>query len=516
MLSGVAAFAQERSTVSASVGAGAISFASRVPYDSASITISGPGGWTAQETLGPEDGTSLRLGALPDGQYVYEVRVAPRVSPATRESLAARARGDVASATAPDGFSQSGSFQVVNGAVVSAGGTEPYNVVVADNQIVQGSLCVGIDCVNAETFDFDTIKLKENNTRIRFDDTSATAGFPNVDWQLTANDSASGGANRFFLEDLTNARVPLSIAGGAPNNALFVAANGKVGFRTATPVLDLHVSTGDTPAMRLDQNGSGGWAPQSWDVAGNEANFFVRDVTGGSLLPFKIRPGAPTNSLVVTPVGTGVGVDFPTAPLHVRRADGTTQVLIEDTSAAPQTRRLLDMHNNGGIRMRLQDNSTGTAWAYQNIASNFNIDANGGANEFSLTPAGNLTITGSLTQLSDRGAKTGFAPVDPHDVLARIVRLPVSSWSYTADGPAIRHIGPMAQDFAAAFGLGPDDRHIAPSDVGGVALAAIKALSQMVDARDEQIRALERHAAEMARRLEALEALVARTDTRRP
>ena len=72
------------------------------------------------------------------------------------------------------------------------------------------------------------------------------------------------------------------------------ASAGRIGFGTATPVLDLHVVSGNTPALRLEQDGSSGFTAQTWDVAGNEAVFFIRDVTSGSRLPFKIQPGAPT------------------------------------------------------------------------------------------------------------------------------------------------------------------------------------------------------------------------------
>ncbi|TIV30601.1 MAG: hypothetical protein E5V99_17210, partial [Mesorhizobium sp.] len=67
--------------------------------------------------------------------------------------------------------------------------------VVANDQVVQGSLCVGLDCVDNESFGFNTIVMKENNTRIYFDDTSTNAGFAANDWALIANDSGSGGAN---------------------------------------------------------------------------------------------------------------------------------------------------------------------------------------------------------------------------------------------------------------------------------------------------------------------------------
>ncbi|HEX2164038.1 MAG TPA: hypothetical protein VHM02_08825, partial [Thermoanaerobaculia bacterium] len=189
--------------------------------------------------------------------------------------------------------------------------------VIPDDLIVQGSACVGFDCVNNEAFSFDTIRLKENNLRIKFEDTSVGT-FPTNDWQLTANDSASGGASKFSIEDVTGARVPFTIRAGASTNSVFVDSTGRVGFRTSTPVLDLHVNTSNTPAIRLEQNNTGGFTAQTWDVAGNEANFFVRDVTGGSRLPFRIRPGAPTSSIDISADGdVGIGTASPDVELHI-------------------------------------------------------------------------------------------------------------------------------------------------------------------------------------------------------
>ncbi len=75
---------------------------------------------------------------------------------------------------------------------------------------------------------------------------------------------------------------------------------------------------GDTPAVRLDQDASSGWTPQVWDVAGNESNFFVRDTTGGSKLPFRIQPGTPTNTVTLKNSGSvGIGTWAPTHTLHV-------------------------------------------------------------------------------------------------------------------------------------------------------------------------------------------------------
>lgn len=184
--------------------------------------------------------------------------------------------------------------------------------------IVQGSICVGLDCTSTESFGFDTQRLKENNLRIHFDDTSNSGSFPSNDWRITINSSDNGGPSFFAIEDATAGRVPFRIEAGAPANALIVDAQGDVGIGTSTPVLELHINDGDTPTMRLQQDGSSGFGSQTWDVAGNETNFFVRDVTNGSELPFKIFPGADDNSLVIDAQNEiGIGVQNPSHRLQV-------------------------------------------------------------------------------------------------------------------------------------------------------------------------------------------------------
>ncbi len=186
---------------------------------------------------------------------------------------------------------------------------------------VNGSLCVGFDCPPPGGFGFDTIVLRENNLRIFFDDTSVSAGFPANKWRITINDSASGGANFFSVDDATANRSVFKVTAGAPANSLFVASSGNVGLGTAAPGLDLPISTADTPAIRLEQTAAGGFTAQTWDIGANEANFFVRDVTGGSRLPFRIRPGAPTSSLDIAASGN---VGFGTARPERRKVrDGT-------------------------------------------------------------------------------------------------------------------------------------------------------------------------------------------------
>ena len=298
----------------------------------------------------------------------------------------------------------------------------PNDQVIADDLIVQGSACVGTDCVNNETFDFDTLRLKENNTRIKFEDTS-TGAFPSDDWQLTANDAPTGGLNKFSVENVSTATVPFTLVGAAPSNSLYVDNAGNVGLGTSTPAVKLHVSRSDTPAMRLEQTAAGGFSAQTWDMAGNESNFFVRDVTNGSKLPFRIRPGAASSSIDIAGNGNvGIGIANAQAKLHVD---------------------------------------------------------------------GDAYIAGTLTQLSSRTSKTNLVAVAADGVLDRLSHLPIWTWNYLRSDLGDRHIGPVAEDFYAAFGFGTSERQLAPSDVAGVALAATQALQREVAVRDRAIAALE-------------------------
>lgn len=311
------------------------------------------------------------------------------------------------------------------------GSTASADVVHLDDVIITGSLCVGFDCNNGETFGFDTIRLKENNVRIKFDDTSASGSFPNRDWQLTANDSANGGANKFSIDDITGGRTPFTIVGNAPNNALFVDAAGRLGLGTATPSVEIHSKNGDSPTLRLEQDGSSGFGLQTWDVAGNEANFFIRDVTNGSKLPFRIQPGADSNSIYIASTGNiGLGTTSPDAGLHViggetagllvdntdngasnafahfRTQNGSPSVptmMIQDTSVTSGIRRLLELKNNGGVSVVLQNDNSNVRWAVVNenaANSSFLIndaDSNGASPELTLDRSGNLTILGTIT-----------------------------------------------------------------------------------------------------------------------
>jgi len=118
--------------------------------------------------------------------------------------------------------------------------------------------------------------------------------------------------------------------------------------------------------------------------------------------------------------------------------------------------------------------------------------------------AGNLNLAGALSQNSDRSRKQNITPIDPAAVLTQVVALPLSRWEYR-DDPETPHLGPMAQDFHAAFGLGSDERRISTVDADGVSLAAIQGLHRLIVEKDLRLRRLEAENQTLARRLEALE-----------
>jgi hypothetical protein len=470
------------------------------------------------------------FGRLEDGSYAWRVQGRVVLDPATRADLEARrTAGENAPAwleAAAGGLRRSGSFRVEGGRFVpSVEEGEPAARAVTgldhlgvrapgglDEQTINGdlvvhnSLCVGFDCVEPENFGADTIRLKENNLRIHFDDTSAGA-FPSRDWRIEANSDQGGGGDFLRVVDVTAGRAPFTVE-AAPADTLVVDSTGRVGVGTASPVLQVHARRGDSPGVRLEQDTSSGFAAQSWDVVGNETSFFVRDATNGSTLPFRIRPGAASNSLIVDTDGdVGVGILTPTAPLHVSRTD-TAQVLVQNTTATAANRTLLVLRNAGQVTSQFV-NTTGETWNLVNLGNGFAVSRSGsGVNEMLIANNGNVTITGTLTQNSNRETKTAVKAVDPQMVLDRLLELPIATWQRKGED-GVTHLGPMAQDFRALFGLGADDTSIATVDMAGVTMAAVQALHERNRELRERSESLERENAELRDRQAGLDARLA-------
>ncbi len=592
------------------ISATTITWESRVGGDGIVLSVIGPDGYSFEQEYPGGQNPTFVFSDKADGAYTYQLTTVPVIDEQVRavmEAVTEENRSAVEQQLRDAGKlsevqTQAGAFYVAGGAVVSNDSDvlDPdKDIVHLDDVIIQYSQCVGMDCVNGENFGFDTVRLKENNLRIHFQDTSSSASFPSNDWRIVANDSSSGGANYLAIEDSTAGRIPFRVEAGAPANTLYVEADGDVGIKTANPVVDVHVVEGNTPTMRLEQDGSDGFTAQTWDVAGNEANFFIRDATNGSRLVFRIRPGAPESSIDIAGDGdVGVGTSSPAADLHVRRTDANlTNLTVQNTNAGDADVAVtmqtdgeafsLGIDDSDGV-FKLAANATpdwtsplisatsdgyvgvgtgspqralhvvGSNGAVPNFPAslvatdNFVIENNGvsnmalvsgttnasgikffrsgtdtpqglisylhsqnklrfftsGAETMTLDSSGNLAIDGALTQNSDVNAKDSFTPVDSQAVLDKLAQLPISTWRYKNDSSGSLHMGPMAQDFYAAFELGQDNQHIAPLDTSGAAIAAIQALYQLSREQEARIADLEQENTRLESRLDALEKMV--------
>ncbi|QGX96742.1 hypothetical protein EI983_00020 (plasmid) [Roseovarius faecimaris] len=275
--------------------------------------------------------------------------------------------------------------------------------VLPDDAIVQGRLCVGSTCANGEPFagllSSGYAKFKGSTPALEFEDTSTSS--PTTDWRLSAG---FNGEDTFQLQDIDVGSIPLQISAGAPSNSLFLAPDGSLGMGTKFPFRDLHIRKLDTPGIRLDQIGQGEAPPQNWEVFANDVLLAFKDFTQNTI-PLGIAAGAPDDVVFLTDTGlVGMGTDLPSTGLHVQKSDGTGAILIEETSAG--TLGQMTLRNNGITFFRLEDTSiaagdnTGRAWNFQNQAGTFRITtAPGGPGEIEMimTPAGDMTIKGSLT-----------------------------------------------------------------------------------------------------------------------
>jgi hypothetical protein len=130
-----------------------------------------------------------------------------------------------------------------------------------------------------------------------------------------------------------------------------------------------------------------------------------------------------------------------------------------------------------------------------------------------LTVSGNILASGTITGGSDRNAKQHFEPVNSQEILDKVAGLPITRWDYKEDS-GVTHVGPMAQDFYAAFKVGMDDKHISMVDADGVALAAIQGLNRKLEEKGKTIQDQAAEIADLKQRLQALESIIRNQTTK--
>lgn len=151
------------------------------------------------------------------------------------------------------------------------------------------------------------------------------------------------------------------------------------------------------------------------------------------------------------------------------------------------------------------DNSTGTE-VFATAPNQFVVRAAGGTIFYSnaATSTGVSLAAGAWSAVSDRNKKEDFRDEDGEAVLQKLAALPIQSWSYRSQASSVRHLGPMAQDFYAAFGLGESDTTITTTDIGGVNMLAIQALEKRTRDLQEQLNAKDREIETLRRELDAV------------
>ncbi len=523
------------------LGAGQIQWQLLQPNEGASLTVAGPYGEVEQVDYAAGSPPTISLldahgQPRPDGVYTWELRARPMLSPAVRQELV-RARDTGDDTVAPrlrrmgllplQPLVQSGHFRILNGQLVAGSGQpEPdaedqasggltatatpsglvaraADVVHADDVIVTGSMCIGFDCLTdgTENFGFDTLKTKENNLRIFFDDTSSTAGFPLNDWRFVANDSASGGGEYFSVEDATNSRTPFKIEANARTSALYVNSSGRVGVGTATPVLNLHVLSGDTPSMRLDQDTSSGWTAQVWDLAGNESNFFVRDVTGGSRLPFRIGPNTPTDTLTLKTGGkVGIGtwspyytLDIPSGSMRAgggvfvgANAGAYTLDFLGETGGDRNIFRSGVSGYSNGFTVRYQNSPQAMIYAF--INGNVGIGTATPAYPLHMSSGAHVTAGGVWTNASSRSYKQNIESLSSDEAVTTLANLDPVKFEYKAD-PSEKHVGFIAEDVPDLVATG-DHAGLSPMDVVAVLTKVVQEQQKTISGQQQALEEL--------------------------
>ncbi|HST63507.1 MAG TPA: tail fiber domain-containing protein [Longimicrobium sp.] len=316
-----------------------------------------------------------------------------------------------------------------------------------------------------------------------------------------------------------------------PDSALAVSNGGQSLFRVNVDAGALFGGTydGDISGEGIPAEGSGTrmmWYPRKgafraggingtqWDAAniGDYSVAIGQDVraSASNAVAFGLRStAAQQSSFAAGEDNTASGAASVALGYHAHTNARQGSFVFSDRSSVDTLRAGVNHSANwrtsGGFRIFTSSNlSTGVTIQSGSTVSNW-----GQSNAVISTSTGAyLSTSGIWTNTSDVNRKHLFRSVAGEDVLTRLRSLPITSWSYRTDDDGIRHLGPTAQDFRQAFGLGQDDVTIGTVDADGVALAAAQALDARTVAQQQRIEALEAENAALRARMERLEALV--------
>ncbi|HSF38410.1 MAG TPA: hypothetical protein VLT87_01380 [Thermoanaerobaculia bacterium] len=293
--------------------------------ESVVLTVAGPGDLFLREEFPAGKTPFLSLlkrdgSPLPDGSYTYELRTGrPSARPILDSGYLAIRDGRFAVLPTPSDSDLESSIekQTIND-----------DLTVTGRLVVEEGACIGASCTLSDAL--VGLRLKDTALRIYFDDVPDQLT-NHHDWLIKVNDSIAGPGEYFSISDVEAGTTPFSIEGYAPHSALYVRSNGNLGLGTVTPAQDIHAISGNTPTIRLEQDGSASLSTRTWDLGASHSSFFVKDVTNSSAVPFRIAAGAPASSLEISSSGAvGVGTSSPASRFHFfENADANTILTVE-------------------------------------------------------------------------------------------------------------------------------------------------------------------------------------------
>ena len=306
-----------------------------------------------------------------------------------------------------------------------------------------------------------------------------------------------------------------TVAGGADNTASEMDATvgggsgNLAGFRRAT-VAGGTLNTANNVESTVG-GGSNNTASGAYSTAGggtsNTASGFSSTVSGGAG-----NLASDNQATVSGGMANQAEGNSSTVP------GGYENHALADYSFAAGTRANIDPAHTGAMLF-----SDASLFPFDSLAPNeFAVRATGGVRFVtSLDQAGGPLTgvrlpagSGSWETLSDRNAKADFKQVNGTQVLERLATIPIGTWSYKGQPTSVQHIGPVAQDFYTAFGLGEDNRYISSVDADGVAMAAIQGLYQMTQVKEAQINTLQAENDRQGAQLAALDARISALENR--
>jgi hypothetical protein len=281
-----------------------------------------------------------------------------------------------------------------------------------------------------------------------------------------------------------------TVAGGIRNGA--VAANSLVGGGSNN--LASGVYAGIAAGVR---NAAAGYAAYVGGGAGNDAGGDQAAVAGG----LNNQASGPYSAV-------GGGLENRASGRYAVVSGGSNNLAQADFSMAAGRSAQIAQDHVGSF---LFADSTDSSFRSE-AANEFAVRATGGVRMVSAVDASGRPLAGAMlapgsgswSMLSDQAAKADFRSIDPDQILQQLVQLPLFSWRYRTQSSAVRHIGPTAQDFADAFGMGEDHQHISAVDADGVALAAIQALAIQVNSQRDRLEEQERQLTQLESKVDAL------------